>query len=69
MFPSHLLSTGIEFLTSLLRIYVEQHTKRQVYKNAKTRNVYHRCLCLIFDQTKMAEEQESLWYHIQVQKE
>ena len=54
MFPSHLLSTGIEFLTSLLRIYVEQHTKRQVYKNAKTRNVYHRRLCLIFDQTKMA---------------
>ena len=25
--------------------YVEQRTKRQVFKNAKTRNAYRRCLC------------------------
>ena len=27
----------------------EQHTKLQVYKNAKAKNVYHRCWCFIFD--------------------
>ena len=32
-------------------------TKRQVYKNAKAHNVYHLCLCFIFDQTTMAQEQ------------
>ena len=32
-------------------------TKRQVYKNAKAHNVYHHCLCFIFDQTTMAQEQ------------
>ena len=42
-------------------MYVEKHTKRQVYKNARNHNVYHRCLCLIFDQTTMAQEQKSLW--------
>ena len=36
-------------------MYVEQHTKRQVYKNAKPHNVYHRCLCFIFDQTTMGQ--------------
>ena len=32
-------------------------TKRQVYKNAKAHNVYHHCLCFIFDQTTMDQEQ------------
>jgi len=32
--------------------------KRQAYKNTKTHNVYHRCLCFIFDQTTMAQEQK-----------
>ena len=31
-------------------MYVEWHTKRRVYKNTKTYNVYHCCLCFIFDQ-------------------
>ena len=31
--------------------------KRQVQKNAKTHNVYRHCLCFIFDQTTMAQEQ------------
>ena len=31
-------------------MYVEWHTKRRVYKNSKTYNVYHCCLCFIFDQ-------------------
>ena len=26
------------------------YVERQVYKNAKTHNVHHRCLCFIFDQ-------------------
>lgn len=30
---------------------LNQHTKRQFYKNAKTHDVYHRCFCFIFDQT------------------
>ena len=41
-------------------MYVELHTNRQVYKNAKTHNVCHRCLCFIFYQTRMAREQKSL---------
>ena len=41
-------------------MYVEKHTNRQVYKNAKTHNVYHRCLCFIFDETTMALEQKCL---------
>ena len=32
-------------------------TKRQVQKNAKAHNVYRHCLCFIFDQTMMAQEQ------------
>ena len=28
-------------------MYVEQQTKRPAYKNAKTHNVYHRCLCFL----------------------
>ena len=24
---------------------LEQHTERQVFKNAETHNFYHRCLC------------------------
>ena len=31
--------------------------KRQVQKNAKAHNVYRHCLCFIFDQTTMAQEQ------------
>ena len=46
-------------LSGMVR-YVEQHTKRQVYKNAKAHDVYHRCLYFIFYQTTMAQEQESL---------
>ena len=49
--------------TKKCKKYVEQHTKRQVYKNVKAHNVYHRCLCFIFDQTTMAQEQESLFYY------
>ena len=30
----------------------------QVYKTAKAHDVYHRCLCFIFDQTTMAQEQK-----------
>ena len=41
-------------------MYVEWHTKRQVYKNAKTHNVCHRCLRFIFYQTTMAQEQKYL---------
>ena len=36
------------------------HTKRRVYKNAKTHSVYHRCLCFIFDQTTMDETRGKL---------
>ena len=43
-------------------MYVESHTKRQVYNNAKAHNVHHLCLCLIFDQTTVAQEQKSLSY-------
>ena len=31
--------------------------KRQVQKNAKAHKVYRHCLCFIFDQTTMAQEQ------------
>ena len=45
-----------------LKMYVEQrqHTKRQVYQNAKAHNVYQRCLCFIFDQTAMGTRLKSL---------
>ena len=33
---------------SLLKMYVEYHTKRQVDKNMKAHHVYHCCLCFIF---------------------
>ena len=36
-------------LRSLLKMYVEKHTKCQVYKNTKTHDVYHRCFCCVFD--------------------
>jgi len=36
---------------------LNQHKKRQVYTNVKPHNVYHRCLCFMFDQTTMAQEQ------------
>ena len=45
-----IIPTPLGDFRSLLKMYFEQHTKRQVYKNAKVDNVYHRCLCFIFDQ-------------------
>ena len=32
----------------------------RLYKNAYVYNVYYRCLCFIFDQATMAQEQKSL---------
>ena len=41
-------------------MWIALHTKRQVYQNAKAHNVYHRCLCFIFDQTAMGTRLKSL---------
>ena len=40
--------------------YLKVLSGTEVYKNAKTHNVYHRSLCFIFDQTTMGQEQKSL---------
>ena len=41
--------------------YLKVLSGTEVYKNAKTHNVYHCSLCFIFDQTTMGQEQKSLW--------
>ena len=35
----------------ILNSLLVEAIQHQVYKNAKTHNVYRRCLCFIFDQT------------------
>ena len=47
-------------------MYVEWHTKRRVYKNSKTYNVYHCCLCFIFEFFYFAQKKCSCLYYISV---
>ena len=45
---------------NVLPPYLKVLSGTEVYKNAKTHNLYHRSLCFIFDQTTMGQEQKSL---------
>ena len=45
---------------SLLKIYVEYIRKSSHNQNEQVQNVYDCCLCVIFDQTTMAQEQKYL---------
>ena len=59
---SSIASKYIDFkiVTVLLKMYVEQYKKRQVYKNDYVEYVYHHSWCSISYQATMAQEQKSL---------